>query len=168
MRDYVFDESGFWTVEIDDQGQIVGAPQAVPDADWGKAVAALVDGYAGGTLRFADSNGKLQISDKRVTDDDFYNNVIARAADEVDKRNLPEQQKTEVMHRLFGDNPNIVRLVASRDSELAERIWGSGRVQKYTQNDTDPSEPIPTPADVCQNVESGQGKIGRASCRERV
>src|SRR5689334_25312027 len=71
---------------------------------------------------------------------DFENGVVAPVMEAgVNSSGDPERQ-AEAIRRALGDNPEIVRMGAHVDEDLARQVWGDSAVDAALSNDRAPSD----------------------------
>jgi YD repeat-containing protein len=161
MPSFAYASAGkFYRVDRDDaSGEITSITEVTAE----QAVPLLIDNYLHGST--VNHPEELKVGEKptgaRSTAGDFVRHVLSPAFEQIySRKNLSMQQRYELIHKTFGDSPEIVRLVSMRFSEdIAREIWGD-RAVRYTQNDSPSDEPAAQPANVIQDVRSqGTGPV---------
>src|SRR6266536_520535 len=136
---YTGESDGFYRVELDDTGHIVGDPVKVPIEE---AVPYLIQDFVHGDMVEAPIVNGGEATHDHVSSGHFVDGVIRPVFNAVmDTPGLDFEEKMQALHRLYGDSPEIVRLVAGTfGTNVAQSIWGD-RALRYTQNDTPPDAP---------------------------
>ncbi len=152
---YTGESDGFYRVELDDTGHIVGDPVKVPIEE---AVPYLIQDFVHGDMVEAPIVNGGEATHDHVSSGHFVDGVIRPVFNAVmDTPGLDFEEKMQALHRLYGDSPEIVRLVAGTfGTNVAQSIWGD-RALRYTQNDTPPDTPAAVPSDVVAGVPATQG-----------
>ena len=152
---YAFGDGKFYEVElgiVDGRATIVSDPVEVPPE---QAVPSLIQDYTNGRLGGTTDNIENGTTFSREKPVDMHGEVIAPTARSVLSQPGSASEQFQTLHRLFGDDPKVISLVANGGDgtgrQLAEQTWGADKVSEVLQNFTPADEPVTESPKVIEN-----------------